>query len=554
MRGFIERHANLNSLLFLLLVFELIVWPQGEFPLNDDWSYTKSIMILHKEGIIHIGEWPAMTLWTHLVWGYCFTTVFGFSFLVLRLSTLIAAAIGLCYMYRFIMNVSANRVGAFFISLALLLNPMYFNLANSYMTDTNFITLFVMCCYYAERYFTRRRLIYLLIFAVLSVLITLLRQFGLLLPVCFLVASFFMRERRWLSVAAGVLITAIVLAVFRYYEDYLRTILSPAASYQFSGKMNLLDPEFYKVIAFHWGRRYESSLQLLLFFAFPFLLPFTLHVVKKAPWWLTLLLWIPCLALCWWFQGHHKVLLGNIVEDMSVGAETFYEILVATFKGQKHTYSPFFNGTIMEICRYLFCSVSLLTFLLLLWFGMQKRRWSIFLKPEMVFVLTFIPGYALMLLASISYFDRYHLPLIAVASLIAGFFPGRVNFRWQPVAFTLLLFFYMSVFGTRDYFELNRKKWEAYYYLRNEVEVPKDRINAGFEINCWNEGERTWWINFLVLDGFDYLIQYNPEPGFVQMKAFSFSRWYPYKKDSVVIFRREQPVPEANSDTTKAAE
>src|SRR5688572_29769017 len=127
MKAFFERNSYLLLLLLVYLVCELFVRPGGEFPLNDDWSYTKSVLILQQHGKIDIGDWPAMSLFTHIIWGYCFTGVFGFSFFVLRLSTMLSAMVGICLLGGLLKELSGSRVAALLGALTLLFNPFFFN-------------------------------------------------------------------------------------------------------------------------------------------------------------------------------------------------------------------------------------------------------------------------------------------------------------------------------------------------------------------------------------------------------------------------------------------
>jgi len=50
---------------------------------------------------------------------------FGFSFFVLRLSTLVSSLIGLLVLYKLVSEISKNKLLAFAASLVLLFNPVY---------------------------------------------------------------------------------------------------------------------------------------------------------------------------------------------------------------------------------------------------------------------------------------------------------------------------------------------------------------------------------------------------------------------------------------------
>jgi hypothetical protein len=102
-----------------------------------------------------------------------------------------------------------------------------------------------------------------------------------------------------------------------------------------------------------------------------------------------------------------------------------------------------------------------------------------------------------------------------------------------------MVFFYVSVFGTKDYMTMNDAKWQAVKELKENHHVSNDRLNAGFEIMCWNDGVYTWWADYLSLEHADYLIQYNPSKGYKKINTVYFQRYFPYTRDSISVFERE---------------
>jgi len=44
----------------LFLLVELFIWPTGEFPLNDDWSYSRSVEAYVNHGKIEFSDWVAI--------------------------------------------------------------------------------------------------------------------------------------------------------------------------------------------------------------------------------------------------------------------------------------------------------------------------------------------------------------------------------------------------------------------------------------------------------------------------------------------------------------
>jgi hypothetical protein len=64
----------------------VVVAPFGEYAVDDDWAYVRSLTILQHEGRLEILEWNPMSLVGHLLWGWLFTSVFGLSFTVTKLA------------------------------------------------------------------------------------------------------------------------------------------------------------------------------------------------------------------------------------------------------------------------------------------------------------------------------------------------------------------------------------------------------------------------------------------------------------------------------------
>ena len=62
----------------LWLVMILLVNPVGEFPLGDDWSYSRVVHTLVEQGVFQYTDWVAMPLIVHVCWGSLFCSVLGF--------------------------------------------------------------------------------------------------------------------------------------------------------------------------------------------------------------------------------------------------------------------------------------------------------------------------------------------------------------------------------------------------------------------------------------------------------------------------------------------
>lgn len=538
MRRFLEQKKYYLALMAIMLLFECIVNPTGEFPLNDDWSYAKPVKDWHETGVYNIGSWPAMTLFTHLLWGLLFVKTFGFSFLVLRVSTLISSFAGLCAMLALGQRISSSRSVGFVMALTLLLNPIYFNLSNTYMTDVNFSTLFILGCYGAYRFFERPGPLTFTMVMLVSVLLVFLRQFGFVLPLAFFVSL--LLQKRWvyaLFTGAGLMLIMYGLTV---YENFLRTVLPPDASYKYASDNHFMSREFFDLFFTNLKYHYLNSVMHGLIYTLPFGIIWLASAARTlvAKWALVSLVLV--LGLSYWLLQNETFPLGNVFIDFDLGPETFFESMCEeSVRDVEHNVSPLFEKIMVWGVKPIFAGLSLFILVLAFRKAGKVHIVSVLKNGQTQFFLAIGFLYSLMLLSFNFYFDRYNIPVIIIALILLAYL-NRIfepKFLWAlPL---MLLLVWVSVFGTRDYLSWNRKRWEAYNYLIKQEGISPDKINAGFEPNCWNDGKGKVWYAYYSLKSYDYLIQYFREPGFKPYKEFPFQRFFPYRTDKVIIFERD---------------
>ena len=71
----------------------VVIDPVGEYPVDDDWAYVRSLRHLHDEGRLVLLDWNPMSLVGLLAWGLVFTKAFGFSFTVTKLAVAATLAV-----------------------------------------------------------------------------------------------------------------------------------------------------------------------------------------------------------------------------------------------------------------------------------------------------------------------------------------------------------------------------------------------------------------------------------------------------------------------------
>ncbi|MBA3663683.1 MAG: glycosyltransferase family 39 protein [Bacteroidetes bacterium] len=518
----------------VFIIAEFIVCPIGDFPLNDDWSYAKAVIVFNEKAEFNFGIWPAMTLASHILWGSLFTKLFGFSHFILRFSTLVSALISAIVMYKMTLKISNNKRLATLACAFLLFNPVYFSLANTYMTDVNFCTLTMLCFYFIYQFHATGKLWYAFLVFLFSGLLVLVRQFGVVMPVCFIISCFFSPDRTINKVLIAMLVMAGVMAILKIYEGYLQRILPDNPTYKFSGEVSLLKRVFWDTFFLGFKDKFCSVLLQVLIYISPLALLPLPGLIKRSGFMKTSVTAILAAALAWFVFSKEEFPFHNIFTNMKLGPEVFYQSL----HNQPHNVSDVFVK-IMNVLKILAPSVSLwVIFLLILNAKTNILRRKI--NPVVICLVLVALGYSFMLFITESYFDRYVLPLVLTGLLLFSYFVREWRFSFSLALLPLCVMVYMAVSGTKDYFEWNEKRWAAYRFLNERCKIPHRLINGGFETSCWTDEGYLISYSYLDIESVNFVIQFDkPQENFKLLAEYPFQRYFPYKKDKMNIFVRE---------------
>jgi hypothetical protein len=129
----------------------LMTNPAGNFPLNDDWSYGRTVKILLEEHRLSLDGWGAPTFAFQALYGALFCLPFGFSFTALRISTLVLGCAGVIAFYCLLRLIGSRKDWAICGSIALMFNPVYFVNAFTFMTDVPSTALTIISSFYFLR-------------------------------------------------------------------------------------------------------------------------------------------------------------------------------------------------------------------------------------------------------------------------------------------------------------------------------------------------------------------------------------------------------------------
>lgn len=170
------------ALLAAYLLPLMIVSPGAEVPLIDDWNHALSVQRLVESGELHVSDWTATSLIAQVVWGGLFVTLFGFSFTVLRVSTLVLSLIGSLALYALCRQVGITRPRSLMGALLFWVNPLTFGLSYTFMSDVPAVSLQMLATLGYVHGIQRANYRSLFIGSCFAALAFLVRHPGILLP------------------------------------------------------------------------------------------------------------------------------------------------------------------------------------------------------------------------------------------------------------------------------------------------------------------------------------------------------------------------------------
>jgi 4-amino-4-deoxy-L-arabinose transferase-like glycosyltransferase len=412
-------------------------------------------------------------------WGALFCIPFGFSFTALRFSTLTLGGVGILACYLLLREIGSDWWTALLGALALAVNPLYFALANTFMTDVPFLAFVVAALLLFVRGVRRQETISLLAGILIALLAVLIRQFGLLLLLAFGV-SYVMHKgatRNAFVVAIVPMVVGISLHVFfqRWLVETGRTPFLGQTLY------NLSPTPLGLFVRYSLGR-IITALPYLGFFIAPFLASVVLFGSHPNGRNGRLLIYILLVVLA----GAILVALytrvytpvpeiGHILTPSGVGPRTLRDtfLLHQNFPVIPAALTIFWVGSIVlgafGGAEILLCFGRTATQVAK---GIRRPEWRAESWPE-VLMLVFIGTYASVLILgsfgtrSPPLFDRYLLlfvPAILVLVVSNEFRSESTRPQgWRLLLSAALIFVYavVAVSAAHDYLAWNRARWMA---------------------------------------------------------------------------------------------
>ncbi|MFK8006060.1 MAG: ArnT family glycosyltransferase [Saprospiraceae bacterium] len=541
MYNLLKNHSFLLSIIWLICI--ILVNPIGDFPLNDDWSYARNAQALALENKIYFDDWGAMTLIAHTMWGAFFCKIFGFSFTVLRFSTLVLGWIGLLVTFRFFQEGGMKKNHAFWATILFAFNPFYFANSFSYMTEVPFMCFLMTAAYFSLKAINGKGQKNIFLAALFSIIATMIRQPGVLVPIAFSITYVTKNKLSLKTLIQGITPTFLTLGSLILFTIWRNENYGLSKNFGKTSQLldnisngNLADAITTKSVGFFilWG-----------LFLLPILIVLVSNFWKKIP--TTGKIISVVIALLLSYPFYHSLAdsyLGNTFLNLGIGP------LVLPFEGEfpisqmhKNDWKNFtligFISGIVLLQWILIRTTQLLFFI--------KNKTSVSVNWNTFFGLATAFGYFAFLMLNNFYFDRYSL--VAIPFLILMLFPQNANFSIPRllkivghIALATIILF--SIGATHDYLSWNRARWEAANYSHQVLQLEPAEINGGLEYKKW------FGIFFNRPPGYQgledweslrehYIISHSEQCLFTTLKSFPYTRYFPPKRDAIYLLEKE---------------
>lgn len=470
-----------------IVLFVLFPAATQNFPLLDDWAYSRAFFaFLHGDGLQYL-NWAAVPQLGQWLWALPFVAALGASHVALRLSTIVLALLGVIAFYDLLRQQRCSPARAAFAAAVLAFQPLFLALSATFMSDVPALSLCLISLALAGRALARGRLLWLVLSSAVAVLAVLTRQNAIVAP---LVIGYFVSRpdcpfRRnsgwWACVLLPIVIGLGICVWFESRTDVRRSYPAVPA------------PELLLSLPY-W------TVQFCGLAAAPALLLLRWRGQVKP---LLILFAVMGGFAVYWLAIPHSM------ADTQLFPYSDTTILGTTGFGEPGMYLGTMPVVLRTVTRDALTALGCLAgaaLLVRLW--ARRNDW----RQSPLLLFTAVQA-ALLFFTPIVY-DRHFLFLIpgvlAVVCVPAAEEPG---FRWLPATATLAVVAGVSFALMHDWFSWNRALWALGRQAVAELHIPPAEIEGGIEWDGWYsagalrlaKGEYVWttyhprWAAFSVI-------------------------------------------------------
>ena len=517
----------------------IVVNPLGDFPLNDDWVYGLAVKSILEKGDFRLPSPAHTNLFFQAFWGALFCLPFGFSFTALRFSTLTLGLIGAIGTYLLLREVNANQKISLLGALLLVVNPLYFGLANSFMTDVPFLALSILSFYFLIRGLKRESIGEIILGLCLVYINILIRQYAIVILLSFALAYSFKKRFKLKFLFASSLIFSSGILLHRFYQNWL----------YYTSRTPVIAENVLSIRKFYFRHDILAiSLIYIGCFIFPIIAIFfvkKLKEISRQQKTITILImssfFVVVMGRLIWPTRRTMPFIGNVLRYFGLGPLTLRDTYLLKVNLPSYSLG-------LKVFWLIITAMGVLGAVLLLYYlclaiiqtFSESEKWLKVLILSTILIYLFLFG--------VKYpFDRYFLfllPLFMVLLVISNNYINEQYIGKKITAFALTMIFIWGGFtmaATHDYLAWNRTRWQALNDLMEQGVTP-EYIDGGYEFNGWylndikykqQRGKSYWWVN-----RDDYIISSGLLEGYQEVKRYPFTRWLLLKQDNIFVLHK----------------
>lgn len=479
--------------------------PPANFPLNDDIIYFESVQNFVENGSLINNQPYIVSLALQIFLGSLFASVFGLTHSALMLSMMTMGGIVVIATY-FLLRIKLDVKYSVLGSFLLLVNPVFFNLTHTFMTDVFALVFIIASATFFLKFAEKKKYSYLLAGVLLAVAGFWVRQFAIM-TIAGLFIYLLLKDRKTLF--APRIIMPMV---------FIPLIAIAAWGYWFYG---LHDQSYVCPYTLGFGANLAKNVVQLFIYAGYFFFPLGLAFLvgyKRIFSWLRSLgkfkMAIPILVLVLmvafiFVRDYSGVSLNpfdkSLAEPRGLGAYTI--------SGDK---PPFFPETLWApiVALSFFTAFSLAALYL-------KK-----LKENLLILLT-IAMLAIPMLLFVAFYDRYYLFLIPLSLPILLAALKDFKYAKHVLVFAIVALGAWSWYGTYDYLSWNTARWDGINYLLASGVNPND-IDGGLEYDarffgkCTDRSAAVIWHGWAYSISDRYVISFSELDGYETDKKIDY--------------------------------
>ena len=484
----------------------LVIWPVVELATDDDFAYAKMALTFAHTGHFVFNGWETAIVGWQVAWGALFIRLFGYSYLTLRFSTLLLGAAAAFLLHRVLLRSGVSVGFATFGSVTVVLSPLFVPMATSYMTDVPALLCLVVVIYGCQRALRattdRSALAWLCGSAALNIIDGTVRQIVWLGTLVMIPSAFWLlRHRKGFKTAAAItwlLSLVAILAIMAWFsrQPYAlpeHVVKGPLTG---NGLLRMLRVSVY------------GPLEIFCF-SLPIQVAwiYELRTINRARKLQTVAVCAILSPFLLWAAHYNKV--QGRLPPWSANVVSRYGILFSVpLMGDHPEILPISLTSILAAILFL----SLAGFLIWLVRAIKRRRLhmdaaalpltELTLRETLVLLLPLTAAYLLLLLPRAAFpssfsdvYDRYYLPLIAVAVIILLRLLREKTPELPAISYVVLLFFsFFSITATHDLFSAFRTVAGVRAMLQAHG-IPSTTISGPWEVDTANQIEAQGYTN-----------------------------------------------------------